>query len=82
MWLIGHRPLVERQLWAADCQIWPTQKFWRDAPYGSMTFYDERDSGTDKDYRYGYRYRKHSTGWCGTRTGTGVKASGPGRDWE
>jgi len=37
-----------------------------DVPHGQGT-------GTDGDYRYGYPYRKHSTGLCGTRMGAGVK---------
>jgi len=40
-----------------------------------MTFHDGQDTGTDGDYRYGYPYRKHSAGLCGTRMGVGVTAA-------
>jgi len=50
---------------SAGCSNRPT---YRTTSY-IMTFYDGQDTGTYRDYRYRYPYRKHSTAWCGSATG-------------
>ena len=41
LWVIGQKSLVQRTVTGRRPQIWPTQKFWRGAPYGIKTLFEQ-----------------------------------------